>query len=67
MARGTIKRIISDRHSGFIQIMKRGDMFFSFNELKGLDFSSLRVGQQVEFELGQDGEGRLQAMKIRLS
>jgi cold shock CspA family protein len=67
MARGTIKQIISDRHSGFIQIMKRGDMFFSFNELKGLDLNSLKEGQQVEFDLGQDGRGRLLAVKIRLA
>jgi cold shock CspA family protein len=65
MAIGTIKRIISDKRSGFIQILKRGDLFFNFNELKGLEFSSLREGQQVKFDVGQDSEGRLLAMKIK--
>jgi cold shock CspA family protein len=65
MARGMIGRIISDRHSGFIRIIKRGDLFFSFNELKGLELNSLREGQQVEFDVRQDDKGRLQAVKIR--
>jgi cold shock CspA family protein len=66
MVKGTIKRISSDKHSGFIRILKRGDLFFNFIELKGLELNSIREGQAVEFDVGQDSEGRLQAMKIRL-
>ena len=65
MAKGTIKRLISEKRSGFIRTLKRGDVFFDFNQLQGLEFSSLKEGQPVELELGQDGKGRLQAMRVR--
>jgi cold shock CspA family protein len=65
MAKGIIKRLISGKNSGFIHTGTRGDVFFDFNELQGLDFASLRPGQQVQLEVGQDSEGRLQALKVR--
>jgi hypothetical protein len=32
-----------------------------------VEFSSLRAGQEVEFEMGQDSKGRQQAVKVRLA
>jgi len=32
-----------------------------------VEFSSLRAGQEVEFEMGQDSRGRPQAVKVRLA
>jgi cold shock CspA family protein len=65
MAKGIIKRLVSGKRSGFIRTINRGDVFFDFNELQGLDFSSLKQGQQVQLEVGQDGEGRLLATRVR--
>jgi cold shock CspA family protein len=65
MGKGTIKRLISGKRSGFIRTLKRGDVFFSFDELQGMDSASLKEGQRVELEVGQDGEGRLQALRVR--
>ena len=67
MAKGTIKRLNADRGFGFIQTAEGGDMFFHRNELQGVDYSSLREGQQVEFEVGQDRNGRPQAVSMRLA
>jgi cold shock CspA family protein len=65
MAKGIIKRLVSSRRSGFIRTVTRGDVFFDFNELQGLEFSSLKEGQQVQHEVGQDSQGRLLAMRVR--
>ena len=67
MPKGTIKRLVSDRGFGFIRTAERGDLFFHSNELQGLDFASLREGQEVEFEVGQDRSGRLQAVKVHVA
>jgi hypothetical protein len=32
-----------------------------------VEFGSLFVGQEVEFEMGQDSKGRPQAVKVRLA
>jgi len=52
MPKGTIK-LISDRGFGFIRTAEGKELFFHRNELQGVDYSSLREGQQVEFEVGQ--------------
>ena len=67
MAKGTIKRLITDRGFGFIQIEQGEDLFFHRSELQGVDFDSLREGQEVEFEVGRGRSGRPQAVKVRLA
>jgi len=52
---------------GFIKGEGEGDLFFHRNELEGVDYGSLREGQEVEYEIGQDSKGRPQAMKVRLA
>ena len=66
MPKGTIKRLISDRGFGFIKTEEGKELFFHRNELQGVDFNSLREGQQVEFEVGQGRNSRPEAQKVRL-
>ena len=65
MTKGTIKNLM-DNGFGFIKIEEGKDLFFHRNEIEGVEFSSLRAGQEVEFEMGQDSKGRPQAVKVRL-
>ena len=65
MTKGTIKKLM-DNGFGFIKIEEGKDLFFHRNEIEGVEFSSLRAGQEVEFEMGQDSKGRQQAVKVRL-
>ncbi|MFC1941778.1 cold-shock protein [Chloroflexota bacterium] len=65
MNKGPIKKLM-DNGFGFIQTEEGKDLFFHRNEIEGVEFSSLRAGQEVEFEMGQDSKGRPQAVKVRL-
>jgi CspA family cold shock protein len=65
MLKGTIQNLI-DRGFGFIKTEDGKELFFHRNEIVGVEFSSLRVGQEVEFEMGQDRKGRSAAVKVTL-
>ncbi len=65
MSKGTIKKLM-DRGYGFIKAEEEEDLFFHSTSLEGVEFSSLRAGQEVEFEMGQDSKDRPQAVKVRL-
>ena len=67
MPKGAIKRLVADRGFGFIRTAEGKDLFFHRNQIEGVDFNSLREGQQVEFEVGQDRNGRPQAVRVRLA
>jgi CspA family cold shock protein len=66
MPKGTIRQLIADRGFGFIRTEEGEDLFFHRNELQGVDYDSLREGQQVEFEIGQGPDGSC-AAKVRLA
>ncbi len=66
MPKGAIKRLVADRGFGFIRTAEGKDLFFHRNQLEGVDFNSLREGQQVEFEVGKGRDGRPQAVRVRL-
>ena len=66
MPKGTIRRLM-DRGFGFIKGEEEGDLFFHRNDIEGVEFESLREGQEVEFEKGQGRDGRPQAVKVRLA
>ncbi|MFC1924785.1 cold-shock protein [Chloroflexota bacterium] len=66
MPKGTIRRLI-DRGFGFIKTEQGEDLFFHRSELQGVDYNSLREGQEVEFEVGRGRDGRSQAEKVRLA
>ena len=67
MPKGIIRRLITDRGFGFIGAAEGKDLFFHRNELQGVDYGSLREGQQVEFEVGKGRNGRPQAVRVRLA
>jgi len=67
MPKGTIRRLIADRGFGFIQTAEGKDLFFHRNQLQGVEFASLREGQQVEYEVGQGRNGRPEAVGVRLA
>ena len=66
MPKGTIATL-TDRGFGFIKAEGETDLFFHRSELEGVEFNSLREGQEVEFEMGQDGKDRPAASKVRLA
>jgi CspA family cold shock protein len=67
MPKGTIKRLM-ERGFGFINTGEQEkDLFFHRNDLEGVEFASLREGQEVDFEMGQGRDGRPQAVKVRLA
>ena len=66
MPKGTIRRLIADRGFGFIKTEQGEDLFFHRYDLQGVDFSSLREGQQVEFEVAQGPDGSC-AVEVRLA
>jgi len=67
MPKGTIRRLIADRGFGFIQTAEGKDLFFHRSELQEVDYSSLREGQEVEYEVGQGRNGRSEAVRVRLA
>ena len=67
MAKGTIGRLVADRGFGFIKPETGADLFFHRSVLEGVDFSSLREGQQVEFEAGKGPDGRPKATRVKLA
>jgi len=67
MLNGTIRRIIADRGFGFIQTVDGTDLFFHYSELQGVEFSTLREGQEVKFDMGKGRDGRSQAVGVRLA
>ncbi len=66
MPKGRIKRLITDRGYGFIRTEQGGDLFFHRNQLRGVEYESLREGQQVEFEVGEGRDGRALATQVSL-
>ncbi len=66
MPKGTIRRLM-DRGYGFIQSESGEDLFFHSNDLVGVEFASLKEGQEVEFEKGQGSDGRPKAVSVSLA
>ena len=66
MPKGTIKTIM-DRGYGFIKPGEGEDLFFHRNDVEGVEFDSLREGQEVEFEKGQGRDGRPKAVNVKLA
>ena len=57
MQEGTIARL-TDRGFGFITIEgEEKDVFFHSNELQGVEFNELQVGDKVTFEVAESPKG----------
>ena len=65
--KGTIIRLIPDQGFGVIRTVEGEDLFFHHNQIEGVDFSSLREGQEVEYEVGKGRNGRSEAVRVRLA
>ena len=57
MAEGTIKRMMSDKGFGFIDIGGGKDLFFHRSAGEGARFEDLREGQRVSYSEGQGPKG----------
>jgi len=56
--KGTIKKLVQDRHFGFITYEgAEKDLFFHSNELKNVQFDDLKEGDAVTFEIGESPKG----------
>jgi CspA family cold shock protein len=66
MPKGTIRRLITERGFGFIRTAEGRDLFFHRSQLQGVDYGSLREGQEIEFEVGKGRDGRSQAFNVKL-
>jgi CspA family cold shock protein len=67
MPKGTIIKIVSDRGFGFIQTAEGTDVFFHRSKVQGVEFTSLKKGQEVEFDIGHMPDKRQRAERVRLT
>ena len=66
MAHGTIKNLVNDRGFGFILPTEGQDLFFHRNDVQGVRYEDLRVGEHVEYDLGTDERrGTTKAINVR--
>ena len=56
MARGTIKKLISNKGFGFIE-GEQGELFFHGSALENSSFEELQEGQAVEYVEGRGPKG----------
>ena len=64
MTEGSIKRL-TEKGFGFIRTAEGNDLFFHSTALQGVTFEELRIGQRVEFNLGQGDKGpRAEAIRL---
>jgi len=55
---GTIDKLIEDKGFGFIKVEgEEKGLFFHKNELKGVTFEELKVGDKVSFEKADSPKG----------
>lgn len=57
MARGKIRKVVSDRGFGFIEQQGGPNVFFHHSVVENRGFESLTDGQEVEFEFVQGDKG----------
>ena len=58
MNKGTIKTLVADKGFGFIaREGETKDLFFHSNDLSGVSFAELNVGDAVTFEVVQGQKG----------
>ena len=66
MLKGTIHRLVSAEGFGFIKTDEGEELFFHRNDLQGLEFSKLKEGQEVQFDIAQSSDSSC-AVKVRLA
>jgi len=63
MANGTVKWFSNQKGYGFIEQEEGPDVFVHFSVIQGDGFKSLNEGDQVSFEIEEDGKG-LKAVNV---
>jgi cold shock CspA family protein len=66
MPKGIITGLIEGRGFGVIRTEQRKDLLFYHSEVQGVELARLIEGQEVEFEIDRQPDGRLRAVKVRL-
>jgi len=66
MPKGTIK-VLRGGSYGFIKPEEGEDLFFHRSNLEGVEYDSLREGQEVEFEKGEGRDSRPAAVRVKLA
>lgn len=57
MPKGTIKKIIDDRHFGFIKTENGQEIFFHGTALTNISWDDLNTDMEVEFEIESTPKG----------
>ena len=63
MANGTVKWFSNQKGYGFIEQEEGPDVFVHFSVIQGDGFKSLNEGDQVSFDIEEDGKG-LKAVNV---
>jgi CspA family cold shock protein len=64
MTTGTVRCLVGEHGYGFISNNAGRDIFFHHSQLRGIDFQSLKEGQNVSYKVGL-GEKGLIAREIK--
>ena len=63
--KGTIK-VLKEGYGFITSEETDGDTFFHANNLVDVEFNSLEVGNELEFEVGEGNNGKMQAIDVTL-
>lgn len=64
MKRGNVKWFNPKKGFGFIRQEDGTDLFVHFSAINMEGFKTLRSGQEVEYEVGSNAEGKVQAANV---
>lgn len=62
--KGTVKWFDTGRGFGFVSDDGGVDYFVHFSQIRMEGFKKLQAGQEVEFEISEDGQGRTIAAEV---
>jgi CspA family cold shock protein len=63
--KGTIK-VLKEGYGFITSEETDGDTFFHANNMQGVEFNDLVVGNELEFEVGEGNNGKMQAVNVTL-
>ena len=64
MLKGTVKWFNPKKGFGFITQEDGSDLFVHFSAISMEGFKTLKTGQEVQYELGANAEGKTQASNV---
>ncbi len=67
MAKGRVKRLMTDKGYGFIKSEgEGGELFFHMLGLRGIDFKDIKEGDLLEYDVEKDKRsGKFRAVNVR--